>query len=234
MANKKASDVINDLNEKIDYLVRMNNLNANNYKIIIQQLNDIKRSLKGHPVQKQGEDLEKIQPEIPAVLPSPPISPPIEKPVQPSAPKVEVLSGAEALAMKMKHAQQQNKASPLDEMLAHAEQEVAEPQMSGRRRGQRSTDNSIIVTQTVIDANGKPIALATVKLTDASGNSKTMRTNTKGIWMSSVNEGKYKLEILKSFLTDPKRKPVEAQQVIEIPGTESKYTLPDLQTKESL
>src|SRR5690606_8276687 len=118
------------------------------------------------------------------------------------------------LNLKAKHAEQQNKNSVFEKMaeeygVTDSDYEDDESQVSfNTKRGNMS--NAISVSQVLLDGNNKPVALATVKISDSNGKViKTVRSNVSGKWVSVLKPGEYNIHALRKFVSDSSKKPLE-------------------------
>ncbi len=244
MSEKKSvSDIIVDLNDKVDNLSRIIRNQDNNIKLILKKINSIDTSIKNQAPLPLFKGMENLPPSPPRTYQEPQV------PTQPVVPERKFAQGADAVAMKVAHAQQENKSSRFEAMKAQAgidDDDFNEPQgfgslgpnggtgsqlgleaaksFVGSRRGARvdrvQVDAKIKVSQTVFDSSGKHLALATVKIMNSLGQTvKSARSGSKGVWKADLNPGNYNIHVLKSFVTEPDRKPVEMKYSISVPNT---------------
>jgi len=92
----------------------------------------------------------------------------------------------------------------------------------------RVVSNAIPVIQRIVDSTGKSIFLADVEITDVDGKTPTYksRTNGTGKWMATLAPGQYKVVIRKrESLTKEK---LESTQEITVTGAVSPFELPIL------
>lgn len=200
--NKKASEVILEIKEQVSFLTKLVASQDNNIKLILKKLN----SLEAQPVKKtiSNKNIENTA--------SPISSPVVEN---------KFLSGSDAIAAKIKHAEEQNANSAFERAAMQAgididsiperpglsEAKTFSGQMRGRRVDRESKDSPISITQLVTDEFGKPLAIASIQITDKLGNPvKSTRSNTKGRWTIPLMPGDYNVHILKKY---EDKKPVE-------------------------
>lgn len=212
---KKASEVIEKLEQQVDFLVRTVTNQENLLKLILQRLNSI-NSVQANKAETFSQVI------------SSPVSAPVSAPVSvqqtKTKPVVQHVSGTDALAMKAKHAQQSDAGSDLARQIQESSSIEEATVFAGKRRGQRAYNQDderlISVSQELFDTLGKPIALATVKITNSLGQIiKTSRSNTKGKWIAPLQPGNYNVHILKKSLVQEQNKPVEAQYQISVLDT---------------
>lgn len=233
MSDKKASDIILELKEQVSFLTKLVANQDNNLKLIIKKLN----SLESRPSPKLSDYYQSQS--QPMASPDKPNMPESNQPQHTSRKFAE---GSEAIAMKAKHAQEQNANSAFERAAAEAgidtgldrvsigpneeaRQAVAdslseEREFSGKTRGRRvdraSKDKPINVTQLIMGYDGKPLPLATVRITDRYGQPvKSTRSNTKGRWSIPLNAGDYKVHILRKF-NGTDKKPVEVSFSVSV------------------
>lgn len=241
---KKASEIILELQEQVKYLTRLVANQDNNIKIIIKKLNSINASAPRPSAGPSDKVLFDEVAEIKNVAQST-ANNIIQQAVYPErqGAGMKFAEGADAIALKAQHAKQQ--VSQFDQMKAQAgivdepddilsgvarkmddptSMELEEAtQFTGKRRGQRvdrkSAQNSkVSVSQQLLDYDGKPLALATVKVTNHLGQPvKSARSNTKGKWNAPLEPGNYEVHVLRKFASDPNKKPVEYRYTISIP-----------------
>jgi len=235
MSDKKASDIILELKDQVTFLTKLVANQDNNLKLIIKKLN----ALESKPSPKLSDYYQ--NPPQPTAGPSKPImSEP--KPQQPQEPSNKFAEGSDAIAMKAQHAQEQNKNSAFERAAAEAgvdtgsdrvpmgsndaaRQAVAnslseEKTFSGQTRGRRvdrvTKEKPVNVTQLVMGHDGKPLPLATVRITDRYGQPvKSTRSNTKGRWSVPLIAGEYNIHILRKF-NGTDKKPVEVGFTVSV------------------
>jgi hypothetical protein len=234
MSDKKVSDIIIELKDQVSFLTKLVANQDNNLKLIIRKLN----ALESRPSPKLS-DYYKSHPHQAASPAKPQIPQDPQAGQQASRKFVE---GSDAIAMKVRHAEEQNASSAFERAAAEfgvdidsdrmpigsneaARQAVVdslseEKQFSGKTRGRRvdrkSKDKPVNVTQLVMGHDGKPLPLATVRVTDRYGQPvKSTRSNTKGRWSIPLNIGEYNVHILRKF-NGTDKKPVEVKFAVSV------------------
>lgn len=84
----------------------------------------------------------------------------------------------------------------------------------------RSGEGMVSVKQKIVDSEGRSIPLATVKITSEDGTSKSIRTDSRGEWETSLFPGEYSVQIAKKFVSDPNRKPINSKYSVKIDGAQ--------------
>lgn len=235
---KKATEVILELQEQVKHLTRIVANQDNNIKLIIKKLNSMKSESFFDSVPEVKNVAQATVNNMVSKAESGPVS---------SGIQVKHAEGQNALALKAQHAKQQ--VSQFDQMKAQAgitdepddilsgvarRQDSDESdfnlqeatQFSGKVRGQRvgresSKNSKISVTQQLFDHDGKPLPLATVKITNQFGQPvKSARSSVKGKWNAPLDPGNYEVHVLRKFVADPSKKPVEYRYSISVPNSE--------------
>jgi hypothetical protein len=108
----------------------------------------------------------------------------------------------------------------------HTANKVFEQAVPEIHESQQMVQNAIPIVQRVVDANGKSAFLADVEITDLSSMASVFKTRTNGTgkWMASLPVGTYRVVIRKrESLTKEK---LEAAQDIQVDGMQSTLELP--------
>lgn len=204
---KTATEILQELKDQVLFLVSIANVNEQKINYIISLL--LKDKDHGETGIINQDILDKNNPTS----------------------KVVLAKGNEALSLKAKHAEQQNKNSVFEKMAEEYgvdDQDDLEDSESkaqfNTKRGNMS--NAIPVSQVLLDENSKPVALATVKITDNNGKVvKTVRSNVSGKWVSALKPGEYEIHALRKFVSDSSKKPLELKYKITVKSGISKLEL---------
>lgn len=97
-----------------------------------------------------------------------------------------------------------------------------------------STTKKIAVTQQVSFPDGDPVAFANIEITDSKGETiKRTKTNGNGTWLAPLVPGEYKVYLRKNMTEDSDRLPVEFNQNIEVPQSNRSIQLPPPELPEA-
>lgn len=207
MSDKKISDIILELDQKIDFIIKNMSNQDNNIKLILKSINELKTSINSTKFSGNA----------------------VDKPLN-----EENISNLE---MKAIHAQKMNQNSKFEKMKQSAgisddndysddlnKTQINQNQRRGQRTAQATSDNvKMTVTQIVTDSNGKALPVAQVKITNQFGEIiGTARTNIKGRWTASLEPGNYIVNINKTYLSEPHRKPINKEYSINVEYSPSK------------
>lgn len=215
MSEKKASEIILELRDQVKHLTRLVSNQDNNIKIILKKLNNL--------------ELSKPSPKVSDYYISENSS------SEPRKSESKFLKGNEALEAKAEHARQQTSQFEVMAQQAGVESEPSlgsngtrsnhlvlsetkefSGQVRGRRVDRESKQNPISVTQLVLGHDGKPLPLATVRITNRLGQTvKSSRSNTKGRWSAPLIPGEYNISISKNK-NSPNKKPVEMEFSVQV------------------
>ena len=235
MSEKKASDIILELKDQVSYLTKLVANQDNNLKLIIKKLNSLESKqsfFDGTPPQPMNVQQATANKMVAQAQPGTPAAGiPIKN-------ERKFAEGADAIAMKAKHAQEQNANSAFERAAAEAgvdtgsnrvpmglneqarqavadslsEEKAFAGQARGRRVDRASKEKPVNVTQLILGHDGKPLPLATVRITDRYDQPvKSTRSNTKGRWTVPLTAGEYNVHILRKFNGAPDKKPVEVK-----------------------
>jgi hypothetical protein len=252
---RKASDVLLDLEAKVDKLIGLTEAQNLNAKILSNKLNEVMTALS-----KQSSGPGKITVEAVNTKPTSPL-----QNFQPMDPERQVPIFAEAKLPETDSPQGFRRTSRPETFSGDTVIPVVQEESSSRfppqiikggpppGRGpgsevtvplpqappkqtavpQKSTNkaalvqNAIPVHQRVVDKNGKSIFLANVEVTDLSNAQSTFKTRTNGTgkWMASLAVGAYRVTIKKQESLNKDKTALEAIQDIQIDGKVSPLEL---------
>jgi hypothetical protein len=213
MKTRKATDVIIDLETKVDSLVGYIKNMDNNIKLLLGHINELK--------------MVGVNPPVVAPNSSPPA---VAKQAMKfeEMPKTNIFDGLkEQAGIQDNSTNNSIEEQPDDELI----EEVVH---TGERRGSRvatQSSNKISVSQQIFMPDGSPMFLASVEIMDFNGMLvKQTRTNTKGRWIAPLEQGNYSVHVVKRT-SDNSKEPIELQFVVEIPSSEAPLELdpPDLE-----
>jgi len=251
---RKATEVLLDLESKIDTLLGIVKAQDLNIKVLSNKLNTVMEELKKQPVAPP-----KITIEAANMAPNPfnqpipadaakqiPVASDFNLAVEDSpngfrrTSRPETYSGDNAYLNKQSAKNQVEPKFPVQ--LPPKAEVVVPPNALGRTQGQtfpppgpkettkpanqQIVQNAIPVMQRVVDANGKSVFLADVEITDLSTMEQVFknRTNGTGKWMASLPIGAYRIVIRKREAVSKEK--IEAAQDIQVDGMQSPLELP--------
>jgi hypothetical protein len=242
---RKATDVILDMESKIDILINLVRTQDLNIKILTNKLNVLNEKLDKpisapQSIRIEAVDTTPIAVENKQVQVSPENAISMEK--EPKGfrrtSRPETYAGDNSyLKPPAKNQENTNSAKYPMQMPKHFEPEVIVPQQalkpieintnnSVKETQKMSGANNISVIQRIVDKNGKSVFLADVEiltLEDKQTVTKT-RTNGAGKWMASLPMGEYKVFIRKKEAVNKDK--MEVIQEIKVDGTKSQVELP--------
>lgn len=219
MANRKASDVLLDLESRVVRLSGLVQNVDNNVKILLDRLN------------RQEVNVVK-PPQRPA--PIPPQQHMMQAPVSAEAPDLPKVQGRPQNLFVAKPVPEQP--YELDE---YGKPELMEEVVhKGKRRDLRqpadsSQSKKVAVSQQLLFPDGKPIFLANIEVMDESGQViKQTRTNSQGRWLAPLEPGEYTVHIVKRMAAESKKPPVELRFQVQIPESGGPVELPSPELPE--
>jgi hypothetical protein len=234
-APRKATDVLLDLESKIENLIHIIRSQDLNIKLLSNKLNLIIEQL-----DKKQEQNNKITVEAVVDTTSPayhseeqekniPVLSDFNMSVDNNPQGFRRTSRPETYAGDNSYLAKDEKIFPIQmPKIQNIEPEIRvnipESEDSNPKQNNNISPNGIPVLQRVVDRNGKSVFLADVEIIGSDGNfvSKT-RTNGTGKWMASLPSGSYKIIIRKrESLTKEK---LESTQSITVDGTKSPFEL---------
>jgi len=255
---RKASDVLLDLETKIDKLISLTEAQNLNARILSNKLNDVMTALSKQSAVVAKPTVEAVN-VVPAIMTSPlqkfqPLDPERQIPIysetrlpETNSPqgfrrtaRPETFAGedktAEPVAPKFpvqlpKGAPPPGR-GPMSEVTAPMPPVKAAPQQKPANKTLKSplVQNAIPVYQRIVDKNGKSIFLADVEVTDLSSGQPIHKTRTNGTgkWMASLGVGAYRVVIRKRENSTADKSALEAIQDIQVDGQHSPLELQTL------
>lgn len=249
---RKASEVLLDLESKMDVLMGLVRAQDLNIKVLSNKLNTLMEKL-----DKQPPDAPKIMVEAVNTIPNSfnkvpvsdpqkiiPVSSDFNLPMDDSPTGFRRTSRPETYSGDNSYLPPQPKNSeprfPTQIPRPSGQAEIVVPTNLNRQQGQPlpaqppkteptvnfNEGNSIPVSQRVVDGNGKSVFLADVEVTDLSGIQPPFKTRTNGTgkWSAPLQVGAYRVNIRKrESLTKEK---LELAQDIQVDGSTSPFELP--------
>lgn len=252
---RKASEILLDLEAKIDKLIGLTEAQGLSHRILSNKLNEVMAALS-----KQTSGPGKIT--VEAVNVSPPTTP--LKNFQPVDPERQVSIFAESKLPETDSPQgfrrtsrpetfsdvnvpttppqqipkfpvQMVKGGPppgreaMSEAVAQAKAVPTQPTASKPVKAALA-QNAVPVHQRVVDKNGKSIFLADVEVTDAATGQPVHKTRTNGTgkWMASLGVGSYHVVIRKREGLNKEKAALEAMQDVQVDGEKSPLELQTL------
>lgn len=243
MEQRKASEVLLELELKIDNLISLIKNQDLNIKILSNKLNDLKEKLDKQPLSPPQIIVESdpnfniyAEDSNRKIQISPENKLPLE--LQPDGfrrtSRPETYAGDDAyrnLAPKSKEGPkfptQIPKSIPVKTDIIVPTNKLPEKNKEDIKQNSNSDGkNSIPIIQRVVDGNGKSAFLASVDIIDLSTMEQILKTKTNGTgkWMASLPVGNYRV-IIKKTESITKEK-IESTQDIQVDGTQSPLTLP--------
>lgn len=248
---RKASDVLLDLESKIDSLLSIIRSQDLNIKLLSNKLNTIMEKLDKTPITSPQFKIEAVNTaSMFTEVPSPehgravPISSEFKLPVEDKpqgfrrTSRPETFSGDNAFLNKSNSEpnvtkfpmQMPNQAPP-----GRSQTDVIVPPAAlankstvpiSPKQTEAPTGNFIPVQQRVVNKNGKSIFMADVEITNLETNEKTFKTRTAGTgkWAASLLQGSYRIVIQKKESMNGEK--LEAIQDINVDGSKSPLELP--------
>ena len=210
-SDRKATEVLLSIEQKIDELVGfVRNIDHNN-KLILSRLN----MLESQPTAPRPN----AQPLDSAGL------------LVPSAPQQQPVFAKPDKSFKFENRPKTNKFEQMqqslgvnDDSLPLSKEErfelMEEGVPQGQRRGQRieKTDSSRCNTKQIVQHMGQPLFMATVQImNDSNQVIKRTRTNTVGRWTAPLDPGNYRIDVLKMPNEEKKTPLIESSYFVEIP-----------------
>lgn len=240
---RKATDVLLELENKIEILLSMIRSQDLNLKLLSNKLNLVMEKLEKQPAAPNKivvEAVNTVTPTAPIDEKHIPVSPENTIPME-VAPKgfrrtsrPETFSGDNAYFNKSRgndtvvFPMQLPKMSDTAEVVVPEASKIEIPNTTKVKKADKPTamdQHQIPVVQRIVDKNGKAVFLAEVEITDLSNNSEVSKTRTNGTgkWMATLPIGNYRVYIRKrESLTKEK---VETAQDIQVDGTSSPLEL---------
>lgn len=235
---RKATEILSDLEGKIDYLIAYTKTQDHSIKILSNKLNEILSKNNTYvPIQPPPQfkiesvdtsgQLQKIK-EIDSDKQIP-ISSEFNLPIENSPKGFRRTSRPETYAgddqFLEKPQTKQNKITPKSEVIVP--QNFIDKKNEPVPPIQKSElmQNAVPVSQRVVDKNGKSVFLADVEIIDLSTNTNICKTRTSGTgkWVAALGVGNYKILIRKrESLT---KQSIESIQEINVDGATSPYEL---------
>lgn len=230
---RKATDVLLELEAKIDMILELVRSQDLNNKILSNKLNTVleaQRQYLEKSVSKPTIELAK-EPTVKEMERQIPITPEMTLPIEQSpqgfrrTSRPETYEGDNSYLKKSQPKAQVPKA----EIIVPSQNTQTETQFIERPdpAQSQSVKNSVPIMQRVVDKNGKSIFLADVLVSgDIDGKPYKTRTNGTGKWMASLYPGNYRVTITKRDATTKEK--IETTQDIVVDGKNSPLNLPTL------
>jgi len=235
---RSGSDLLRDVEHKLDGLVRHVRNVDNNMKLVLSQINELMRALS--------------QPEPRGDIHLGPSGDVVFTPNQGAEVRQAKLGEGteppkkykfEDLPRTNKFEQMQSHYGLIEEpesekIVARPESEeafdkyelVEESKKEGKARGQRvqhKDSNRVGVGQQILFSNGTPAYLASVEIFNSDGlQIKQIRTNTKGHWVAPLDPGEYMVHVVKHVPPESDKESIDIRYKVEIPPSEKKLELP--------
>jgi hypothetical protein len=238
--SRTGSELLRDVERKLDTLKRHVQNMDNNLKIVLSQFNTLMQALsQPEPVATTSQDIKLHSSEV--NLHSGSTSPPKAKLGDGTEPdktykfedlpktnKFEEMQGHYGLVEEPER--ERIKAKPQGEDAFDKYELVEESKKKGRARGQRvpeKSSNRVGVSQQILFPNGSPAFLASVEILNAGGvQIKQTRTNTKGHWVAPLEPGEYTVHVVKHVPPESDKKSFDIRYVVEIPPSDKPLELP--------
>lgn len=251
---RKATEVLLDLENKIEILLGIVKSQDLNIKVLSNKLNTLMEKMEKVPATAPKITVEAVntfgsnpfnQAPVADTGKQIPVSSDFNLPVEESptgfrrTSRPETYAGDNAYLTKPPKTQVEPKFPTQIPKMPHAEI-IVPPAALGRSVGQTFpsakgkestpkeviTQNAIPVMQRVVDASGKSVFLADVEITDLSTMQQVFknRTNGTGKWMASLPVGAYRVIIRKRESISKEK--LEAAQDIQVDGSQSPLELP--------
>jgi hypothetical protein len=213
---KKISDIIFDMQTKINQLVGLYTNMDNNIKIILNRLNTQSKN------NNLTENKQAIRSAGSLSVSAIGVAPAVKLPPGPPIKEPEPEFDNDVLV-----------ARPFDESFDDDERELIEEVIpKGKRRDLRKPADStqgtkVAVSQQIQYNSGKVLFLANVEIIDVSSGQivKQTRTNQKGRWIAPLDPGEYLIHISKRQV-DKNKLPVELRYKIAVPNSSGPLELP--------
>jgi hypothetical protein len=238
-APRKASDVLLELESKIESLISIVRNQDLNIKILSNKLNSVLEAS-----QKAQHQFAQTQPDIPNNIPTVsifhdddftdrkiPVSSESSLPLETAPKGFRRTSRPETYSGDDTYLQKPKEAAPVDHK--PAEVIVQQKQVQTYRtpveempEHKQSSSGSIPVQQRTVDKNGKAIFLADIEIVNSETGAPVYKTRTNGAgkWFASLNVGKYKVTLKKKESLSKEK--LEATQDIKVDGSNSPLELP--------
>lgn len=219
--NRKATDILLGLDNKVNTLMNQLNLLNNNYKILLAKISELTKTQPQQEKQPQfkieAADVVKAENTIPQNLAGTP-----DRRGNRTLPQQQKLQGEVYIKPEEKVS------------LADVELSISEKVKQARLEASKINDGatkpingSIPIIQKIVDKNNKAIFMATVIIKNQNGNVVfTTKTNGNGSWKATLDPGKYFVQITKNeSLNRPK---IDVTNAIIITGENEYENLSDL------
>lgn len=248
---RKASDVLLELESKITKLINLVELSNHNYKILSNKLNDLINGNKLNPINKiTVEAVNAVSKNISPVNNFQPIDPERQVPIfsESNLPQTNSPQGFRRTSRPETFVSEtKNEEANFPEYTPKFPVQLTSPppgrttietvvrpppeqktQSSPKEFNEPKNtlmQNSIPVHQRIVDKNGKSIFLADVEIKDLSSGQSVIKTRTNGTgkWMASLAVGNYQVRINKRESTS--KNALEAIQDIQVTGSQSPLEL---------
>jgi hypothetical protein len=213
--DRKATDVLLDLEKKLDDMLRFQRNMDNNMKILLSQVNMFMNKAKSNTVKESVvENSNNTNSEFSGIINSQNFD------NRPKTNKFVQMAAAQGIEIDDAKSTQQrivtHNTSPEysgDELLEASPRKVS-PRGS---RGPKTTSNKSTVSQELKKADGQPLFLASVEILNEDGSvEKQTRTNPKGKWMAALSPGNYTVRVIKFFAPDSGYKPIDTSYQIQV------------------
>jgi hypothetical protein len=208
---RKATDVLLDIEVKIDVILNILRNQDLNIKIISNKLNDL---IKNMPISNIEQIKEQFQEDFKEIT----ISAEDAIPIEQSPKGFRRTSRSETYSNNI-----------TEPKIIQPEIIVPEQVITQKIKSNKNNANAIPVIQRVVDANGKSIFMADVEIINSDNGEKVNKTRTNGAgkWQASLVTGNYKvilskkepltkqkIEIIQDILVDGNTAPLELKMII--------------------
>jgi hypothetical protein len=235
--SRSGSELLRDVEEKLDLLQRhVQNLD-NNVKIMLARFNELMSAPPQEPVQLAGNQVD-LTAKNPVNLHANEVKlgegtePKMYRYEDlPKAHKFEQMAAAQGIEVEPVHAEKRVKivAKPADTSDRDPNELEEVGVRKGKQRGQRAPQQEggrVNVSQKILSSNGNPVFLATVEILQDGNLVKQTRTKTTGRWSAPLEPGEYLVHVVKRAAPDSGKEPIDIQYAVEIPPSNEELELP--------
>jgi hypothetical protein len=220
---KPATEILADLSDKVDLLIRYYKNVDNNVKLILSRLNSL-----GTPAQQVPPTVQSsvtINQVAPLKIQSQDKLSVINKENFDNRAKTNKFSefaAAHGIEVEEEESQGPSIVGFKNESSSDPNELTETSVRVGFQRGQRTpavkNGPKATISQVLQKSDGSPLFLANVEITDSSGLVvKQSRTNTSGRWSAALSPGTYSVHVTKRFPADTNAAPIEATYNIDVP-----------------
>jgi hypothetical protein len=222
---RSGSELLRDVERKLDLLQRhVQNLD-NNVKIMLGHLNSIlnapvEMAQTPQPTRTEtvrlGEDTEPKMYKFEDL---------------PRTHKFEQMAAAQGIEVEPAHTEPRVKivAKPEDPSSLDKNELVEEVVRKGHTRTTRVAKKEggrVAVSQQIMSPNGNPVFLATVEILQRGSLVHQTRTKTNGRWSAPLDAGEYMVHVVKRAAPDSGKESIDIRYVVEIPPSDTNLELP--------